>query len=520
MAELYPQGVFFGLLINVSSRSIARLFRLLLLVVISTKFGVGYVTDAYFITQSLLLFFLFMGEGVLNYSFIPIFIAYKKNDKNADAWQIANISFTLPAGFFLLITVVIYFSAPGLVRGLAPGFSRETLDLTTLLIRLISPIPFFAGLSSIPTAVFISHRSFTTPAITSVFYGGCAILATLALADTIGIRSVVVGSVIGVGLQTIVLLFRLKMKCREFGLSFSFHFGIRQIARLSGPRMVGYALSKVNFIIDKIFASRLGLGNVSYLTYAYRLFQIPTALFVSALAGTLMPVFSEYAASSQTKEIQKNLSKIIRLILFITIPGAVILIIHRLPIIQILFERGAFDTQSTQFTATAFFFYLTGLVFVCMNIILLSVFYAIQDINIPLKIILLNFILNIVLDLILIPLLGLGGIALASSIIAVLNTVLFLLVLQKRFGEIITVETYRAIGKMLFASGLMGLGLFYTNLDSMHYFLPKNRLISMGISTLAGLLFYCFICILIQVKEFGWMCRHFRIVSILPKRKA
>lgn len=512
MKALSSQGIFSGALINVGSRSLARLLRLLLLFIISLKFGAGYETDAYFISQTILLSFLFLGDSVLNFSFIPVFVEYRKKTSEIETWQIANTTFTIISGILLLISLLLFFFAPYVAKILAPGFTQKALDLTTLLIRIVSPIPLFAGLAAVPIAVFVSYRSFIQPAVTALFYSIGTILFTLVLADTFGILAVPIGAVIGVGLQALVLILIIKQKGAKFGLSFTVTSGVKQVAKLSGPRLLSFTLSRVNLIIDRIFASGLGVGNVSYLTYAFRLFQIPSAILISALGRSLMPVLSEHAAANQEQEIAKIVTKSICIVAFVTVPLSMILFILRVPLIQLLFQRGVFDATSTQFTSTAFLFYDIGMVAFCMNIVLLGVFYALQNAVTPLKIAVMNAILNVIFDIALIPLLGIGGIALATSLIAILNTVLLLVLLQKRLANLMGFETVTSILKICLAAGVMAIVIWYIPYHFKTLFKFKNQILELGTFLFIGLATYSVACTLLNVNEFR------RVLNLLRRK--
>ena len=514
MKAFSSQTIFSGTIINIGSRSLARLLRLLLLVVISLKFGASYETDAYFIAQSVVLLFLFLGDSVLNFTFLPVFVDHRKNRGEAEAWPIANTTFTFVGVCLLLISLAIFLFAPYVARVLAPGFSDKALALTTLLIRIISPVPLLAGIASVPAAVFYSYRSFITPAITALFYGSGAIIFALLLSDKLGIISILIGSVAGVGLQALVLIVILKKKRREFKLSSDIHPGVKQVIKLTGPRLLGFTLGRINLIIDRIFASGLGVGYVSCLTYAYRLFQIPSAILISAFAKTFMPLLCEYGAAGDQEEIRKFISKSIRLVAFATIPIAILLFIFRTPLISFLFQRGAFDASDTYLTSSAFLFYDVGLVALCLNIILLGVFYALQDAATPLRIALINAVLNVVLDLILIRWLGLAGIALATSLIAIFNTILILGLLRKRIGGLDGRKIVSSLLRISGASAIMGfvLWLILYNFDSLYRF--GNQVLELGTLFLIAFMTYSVACMVLKVNEFK------RVVTLLRRKLA
>lgn len=486
------------------SRSTAGFLRLVLVILISLKFGVGHETDAYFIAQSVLLFFYALGDGVINLTFIPVFLDYKKNRGESEAWDLANVAFTLMCAALLLISLCIYVFAPTIARILAPGFSEEALSTCTVLLRVISPVPLLAGLSFIPTAIFYSHRSFLVPSITGLLYGGGAIFLTLLLADAFGVLCVPLGSVIGITLQGLILLYILKKKRSVFNLSWNYrHAGVKKVCALTGPRLAGFGLAKANIMVDRFFASRLGEGYVSCLTYAQRAIEIPSAILATMLGRVLVPKMSEYVASGAKDELCKFFSMSIAAVGFVTIPLAIIFFMFGTSIIGALFQRGAFNADNTYVTSTAFLFYDIGFVATCFNAVLLSMFFALQDAVVPLRMSIVTTILNVICDMVFMIFLGLGGIALASSLIAILRTCLLLGFLRKKIASINGAMLVKALGKICLASGLMGFVLWLMSSYSGMLTGRDSQILGLGLVCVVGLVTYSIACVLLRVREFG-----------------
>jgi putative peptidoglycan lipid II flippase len=272
--------------------------------------------------------------------------------------------------------------------------------------------------------------------------------------------------------------------------------------KLTGPRLLGFSLGRANLIIDRIFASGLGVGYVSCLTYAYRVFQIPSAILLSTFAKTFMPLISEHAAAGNREEIGKLISKAIRLVAFVTVPFAVALFMLRAPLIQLLFERGAFDARATELTSTVFLFYDLGLVAFCCNIILLGAFYASQDASTPLKVSLINAVLNVVLDVILIKWFGLGGIALATSIIAVFNTIFLLTYFQKKFGTLESKKTFTSLLRICWAAGIMALVVWSITNNFGDVAIFRSQVLQIGTFAIISIVTYAVACMIFRVNEF------------------
>ncbi len=215
-----------------------------------------------------------------------------------------------------------------------------------------------------------------------------------------------------------------------------------------------------------------------------------------------MPVISEHAASGAQAQLRKFVSKSIRVTAFTLIPIAVMLFIIRTPLVKLLFQRGAFDANDTYLTSTVFLFYDIGLVPFCLNIVFLAVFYALQDPITPLKISAINFVLNIILDLTLMRWLGVSGIALATSLIVMLNTVLLLGLLRKKIGYLDGGKIFISLLKISLAAGLMGFVVWSipNNFDSLFKF--KNQILELSTLFFIGFVAYSTACIVLRVSEF------------------
>jgi putative peptidoglycan lipid II flippase len=456
------QTIFSGTVINVGSRSLGRVVRFALIILISLKFGASDETDAYFVVQPILLLFLSVGDRILNLIFIPVFVDYRKNKGDREAWSIANSTFAFMSVCLFCISIFMFVFAPHLASILATGFSEKAVSITILLIRVLSPAPFLVGLSAIPAAIFYSYRSFMIPAITGLFYGGGAVTLTLLLADKLGIMSVLIGSIAGVGLQTLILVCILKKKEKRFNPSWNLnHPGVIKVGALAVPRLFAFVLPRLNIMVDRFFASGLGVGYVSCLSYAHRVFEIPSALLAPVFGRVFMPVLSEHGACGAQEEIRKFVSKGIRLIAFAVLPFTIIFFVFHRPLIRLLFQRGAFDFNNTHLAATALLFYNIGLLPFCINIVLLGVFYALQDSITPLKISAINFVLNILLDLILVKWLGLTGIPLATSLIAMLNAAILLILLGKKVGYLDGRKIFASLLKVFLAGIATGFVLWF-----------------------------------------------------------
>ena len=228
------------------------------------------------------------------------------------------------------------------------------------------------------------------------------------------------------------------------------------------PAVLGASVYQISNLVDTLLASLLPEGSVSYLYYADRLVQFPLGVFAIALATAVLPSLSKQAAVGDMEGLHGSFLHAINLVFFITIPATIGLIILRKPIVQLLFERGAFNSHTTLMTAEALLYYAVGLWAVSGGRILASTFYALQDTRTPVKIAVLSLLAKIVLSVLLMGPMRHGGLALATSLASGVNLLLLILALKKRLGRIGGRAILRSVGKSSAAAVLMGISIFVT----------------------------------------------------------
>ncbi|MFQ6091729.1 MAG: lipid II flippase MurJ [bacterium] len=371
MKAFSTQGVLKGTIITASGNILVVLLRLLQFTVIAFKFGASFVTDAFLVAQTVPFFFRGVTQNALGFSVVPVFIDLEKRKGEREAWLVADSLFTLTSVALLALGLLVLFLAPVLTSVLAPGFSEATHSLATKLIRVMAPIILFVGLSAIPLALFLSYRHFVMPALTSLFLGLGVISFTLLWADRIGIMAVPLGAIAGISVEFIVLITFLARKKRRLRICRAIATpGVKQVAGLATPRLLGLSLARINLIVDRVFASSLGEGYISALTYADRIVQIPPMILMSALGKAMLPTLSEHASAGEIDNLRQRFWRSLSTVGFFVVPMTTVMVLLRRPIIQVFFQRGAFDTAATALTGAAVLFYGLGMLAFSFNVIL------------------------------------------------------------------------------------------------------------------------------------------------------
>ncbi len=394
-------------------------------------------------------------------SFIPVFARLKSEKNKEKAWKFANVFFFDLCLVMVFLTALGIVFAPFFVQAIAPGFGavQNKWELTTLLTRVMFPYILFISLAALAMAVLNSFHSFFVPAFTPVIFNIAVIGAAVLFARRAGEPAVVfaLGVVLGGLLQLAFQVPFLWKKGMRFQPTLSFsNPEVRQVARLAVPSMVGVGVYQVNFALSRVLASSLEEQSVSSLYYASRVEELTLGLFSIAFSVALLPSLSELAAENKILEIKRILVFSFKAVFLVTFPAMAGLLVLNRPIVQVLFERGLFDAQSTSLSASCLFFFSLGLPFISGAKILAPAFYSLKDTKTPALVAVLVMTSYILLSLVLMKPLHVGGLALALSLSSFFNFVALFFLLERKIGKMEKRSLFQSVMKFIFFSAAMG----------------------------------------------------------------
>ncbi|GAH92121.1 unnamed protein product, partial [marine sediment metagenome] len=280
--------------------------------------------------------------------------------------------------------------------------------------------------------------------------------------------------------------------------------GVKKLLKLLVPAMIGLAITQINVVVDRTIASTLIDGSISALYYSNRLVQFPLGAFGIAISIAIFPTLAKYTAKNNITEFKKSLLFGLRMLLFITVPSAVGLIVLKDSLIRLIYEHGIFSRAATNMTASALLYYSIGLfAYACVRLITMS-FYALKDTKTPVKIGIYIVFLNIALDFILIRYLAHSGLALATSVAAILNLIILLKVLQDKIGDMELKSQASFLIKIIISSIFLGIICVLVNnyfgsildLDNKY-----NQIVQVTAAIFSGGLVYFIISYILGVKE-------------------
>ena len=437
---------------------VSRALGLVREMVIGARFGASSELDAYLAAFRLpdLLFTLVAG-GALASAFIPTFSQRVAVKDEAGAWRLAsNVGNLLLLGMISLALLAGVLARPLVAHIIAPGFSPEQQALTVNLMRwmLVSTVIF--GVSGLLMGILNSFHHFLLPALAPILYNSAIILAAWLLSPSMGIHALVVGVVAGATLHLLIQIPGLVQHRARWQPHLSLaDAGVREVLRLMGPRVLGLGIVQINFIVNVFLASHLAEGSISAMNYAWLIMLLPQGIFAQSLATAAFPTFSHQAALGQRQAMRHTLGGLFSLLIFLTLPAAVILILLRQPIVALLLQRGAFDAHDTQLTAYALGFFALGLVSHALVEVSARSFYALKDTKTPVVIGVAAMTLNVLLSLLLIKPLQIGGLALANATATTLEMLTLLWFLRRKLGGWEEGRVFASLARAAGASALM-----------------------------------------------------------------
>ena len=460
-------------------------------ILVAQAFGAGAELDAFIAANrvSETLFNLVAG-GALGSAFIPTFTGLLAKDEKKAAWKLASAVANWVVLVLSLLAALAAFFAPQIVRhALAPGFSANpeqfTTTVTLLRIQLASAILF--GISGLIMGILNSHQVFLIPALTPSMYQFGMIFGVLVLTPKMGIYGlawgVVIGALFHLLLQVPALLSlnredvknakrkeKFLVGAKNFPYAFTLGIGdgnTYEVIRLMGPRLLGVAIVQLNFWVNTWLASKMAAGSVVGIEYGFALMLMAQIAIAQSIATAAMPTFAAQYALGKLDDVRNSLSASIRGVLLLALPAAVGLIILRVPLISLLYQRGEFDARSTELVAWALLWYAVGLVGHSVMEILARAFYALHDTKTPVLVGIGAMSLNVLFSITFAALfekigwMPHGGLALANSLATALEMVLLMILMRKRLGGINGKSITRGFGQASLAALGMGVALVW-----------------------------------------------------------
>ena len=394
---------------------------------IAATFGASAATDAFNVAFRIPnLFRRLFAEGAFSQAFVPLMAATRAKDGDAATGDLIDAVATLLAWALLFTCVLGVVAAPALVWAMGSGL--QDFDSAVLMTRVMFPYIGFMSMVALAAGILNTWKRFAVPAITPVLLNLSVIGAAwwgapwlesqgiepiLALAGGVMLGGVLQALVQIPALAAIGRVPRIGVLPASVARAWR-HPGTRQVLRQMAPALLGVSVAQISLLINTQIASHVAVGAVSWLTYADRLMEFPTALLGVALGVVLLPQLSAAKGRDDAEGFSDMLDWGLRLVLLLTVPCALALLLFPTGLVSVLYHYGAFTAADLSMTVLA------------------PAFYARQDIRTPVKIAIGVLLATQAMNLVLVPWLGHAGLALSIGLGALVNAGLLLAGLLKR----------------------------------------------------------------------------------------
>jgi len=434
---------------------------------VAALFGASTLTDAFQVAFRVpnLLRRLF-AEGAFSQAFVPVLAATRAKEGDEATHALINAVATVLAWALVATCVIGVVGAPLLVWLLGSGLPDEGFDVAVVMTRWMFPYIGCMSLVALSAGILNTWKHFMVPAATPVLLNLTFIAVTLLLAPRLKawgyepVYAMAIGVMCGGVLQLAVqvpALARLGLLPRLQSLRLAWHHeGVRRVLRQMAPALVGVGVAQISLLINTQVAIFVGPGVATWLGYADRLMEFPSALLGVALGAVLTPSLSAAQAKGDGQRYAELLDWGLRLIVLLGLPSAVALLAFAGPMVATLFQRGAFHAADVLNTSHAVMAYGVGLLGLLAVKVLAPGFYARQDTRTPVRIAVRVLVLTQLMNLAFVPWLGGAGLSLSIGLGATVNA-LMLLIGLRRLGSYTPLPGWLAFAlRVLVASAVMG----------------------------------------------------------------
>lgn len=490
-------------------------------IVVLQVFGTSLVTDAYFygyqFTGNILVLFGGLG-GPFHSAGVAVLSSQPEGDeKRKLVGQLLLLTFAAGS----LISIALYFAAPYLVPIVFPGTGqplaeRQKLwDAIVVQLRFMVPLILIAGLVGLGAGISNSYKEFTWPSLSPAVASIAIVVACLFFPDQAGL-CLAIGTLIGAIGQLLVQIPGALRAKPKFDFSFKWRPGLKEYLLMIGPAAVGTSIGQLNVFTDSFFISSLAPGSLTALQNANRLLQLPLGVLLTAMLVPILPRFTEQVVANEIDDLKAEYRKALRILWFTVLPLVTMLLAIPNPIIKLLFERGHFDANSRALVVLGLTYLVPSAFFYVARDLLTRVFYAHKDTQTPFKVGLCSVAVKMCADYLLVGPLGIGGIALSTTLVTIFNMTLLSHLLRRKIGPLGLTSLIRPAIIMLIGSVGCGFTAYYVQsfFENMIK-LPSgvgafaSLAVSIAVAGAAGLTVFVSVCLAAKLEEPNLVLKRF-----------
>lgn len=470
---------------------------------IASTFGAGSVSDAFFLSNTVIMLITSLILQAINTTTIPVLADVEVRGGKRSKNKLANNLLHIMTILSVLIVILSFIFVPQIISLIAPGFENEQYELAVRLTQIGLPAIILMSISGVLRGYLHSESLYTENAVSDLFINILGIITLIFIANQYGVESLMISLLIAIVLQILTQ----SLGLRKTSYRYKPFINIKdknawKIAYLTAPVFLSVGISNINKMIDNAMASTLTEGSISALNFAGKINTLVLGVFITSIITVIFPLLSKAAAKRDYEELKKIFLRGMNIILLITVPVTIAIIVLAKPIIEILFERGSFDSVATKVTSEALMFYSFALIGMSCRLILIKIYYSLQDTKTPLINGIITVLVNVILNIILIGFMEHKGLALATSISSTVLPILLLYNLEKKIGHLNLSKLFITSVKIAISSLIMGVSLYllYNQILNPFEYNWLGKFIMLLILTIVGITIYSISIYLFRVE--------------------
>lgn len=453
---------------------ISKVFGLVRTQAIAAVFGVGVVAEAFNYAYAIPGFLLILLGGI-NGPFHSAIVSVLAKRPKSEAAPLVETVTTFVGGLLLLVTIALIFFAPGIIDLVAPGLDTTPhgLEVRAIAIgqmRIMAPMALLAGLIGIGFGTLNAANLYWLPSVSPLFSSVTVIIGLGVLAWQLGAKvttpqyAMLGGAVLAWGtLAGAVLQWLIQVPAQwksgmgTLRLRFDFNQpGVKEVTKIMAPATFSSGMSHINLYVILILASYIPQA-ASALQYAGLLIQTPLGILSNVILVPMLPIFSRLADPQDWDELKGRIRQGLLLTAITMLPLGAITITLAVPIVRVVYERGAFDRNASQLVSSLLVMYGIGMFVYLGRDVLVRVFYALGDGDTPFRISMVSIFFNIIFAYLFFKMLGTPGLVLATVVVNTISMLLLFWMLDRKLHGLPWLEWSLPILALTGSSFLAGL---------------------------------------------------------------
>lgn len=471
------------------------LFNFVAQLLTATFFGASIERDAFFGVSSIPFYInsIFLGSALV--VFFPLFVRHDGEDQRKGR-QFTSDFLVLSSVLIMAITLAMLVFGRQLLHITLPGFSDAEIEIALNILWVLLPYAFFQNITNTLTYVFHAKNNFMVPALTVIIPTLTGILFVIVFKDVLGINSLALGTTIGWALAAVVMLIVVRPHFSIMLRTFRITPEIAECFKVAMPLVISGVLFRANYIIERLLASDLTPGSISYLGYSNQLINVITSITVNSIAATVFPVLSRSWVEGDQKTFFDNYLVGIKIVFLLAAPVIILVASFSGTIVALIFEHGVFSSNDTIVVAQVTTILLGSFLFLSLNNITSKVFYITKATTVGFINSAIELTVYVSVSILLLQTYGVYGLAIASVASVACNFIFANIFLGVKYSFNRENSSFLEFIKIVLAASLMLLAIIL-----MKRVFPQTIFVEVGICIVSSAV-YLLLLWLFKVREF------------------